>query len=76
MRRCFWIYLYQFGILNTLVYRFFNWYFFNVAAIFEICQFDSEDAIYQLANIDFRIQRKNTPNRYHKAFSSQNAGPI
>ena len=54
MRRCFWIDLYQLGILNTELYRFL-WIFFNLAAIFEICKLDSDDAIFQLANIGFWI---------------------
>ena len=47
--KMFWIELYQFGILNTLLYRFY-WVFFNLAAILEICNLDSEDAIFQIAN--------------------------
>ena len=34
----------------------FNELFFNLAAILEICKLDSEDAIFQLANIGLWIQ--------------------
>ena len=60
MRRCFWIDLYQFGILNTLLYKFL-WIFFNLAAILKICKLDSKDAIFQLANIGFWIQHTKIP---------------
>ena len=60
MRRCFWIDLYQFGILNKLLYRFL-WIFLQLAAILEICKLDSEDAIFQIANIGFWIQHTKIP---------------
>ena len=41
MKHVFWIDLYQFGILKMLHYRFI--FFFNLAAILEICKVDSED---------------------------------
>ena len=36
-------------------------FFFNLAAILEICKLDSEDAIFQLANIGFWIQHTKIP---------------
>ena len=60
MRKCFLIDLYQFGILNMLLYNFYG-FFFNLAAILEICKLDSEDAIFQLANIGFWIQHTKIP---------------
>ena len=36
-------------------------FFFNLAAILEICKLDSEDAIFQLANIGFLIQHIKIP---------------
>ena len=36
-------------------------FFFNLAAILEICKLDSKDAIFQLANIGFWIQRTKIP---------------
>ena len=36
-------------------------FFFNLAAILEICKLDSEDAIFQLANICFWIQHTKIP---------------
>ena len=52
--------LYQFGILNMLLFRFL-WIFFNLAAILEIYKLDGEDAIFQLANIGFWIQHTKIP---------------
>ena len=60
MRRCFWNELYQFGILNTLLYNFYG-FFFNLADILEICKLDSDDAIFQLANIGFWIKHTKIP---------------
>ena len=60
MRSCFYIDLYQFGILNMLLCGFLC-IFFNLAAILEICKLDSEDAIFQLANIGFWIQHTKIP---------------
>ena len=37
------------------------WIFFNLTAILEICKLDSEDAIFQLANIGFWIQHTKIP---------------
>ena len=39
----------------------FNGLFLNLAAILEICKLDSEDAIFQLANIGFWIQNTKIP---------------
>ena len=73
MRRCFWIDLYQFGILNTLLYRF-EWIFLQFGGhlgnmqirlwrrYFSACQHWFLDSAYQ-----------STPNRHLKTFSSQNA---
>ena len=36
-------------------------FFFNLAAILEICKLDSEDAIFQLANIGFWIEHTKIP---------------
>ena len=36
-------------------------FFFNLAAILKICKLDSEDAIFQLANIGFWIQHTKIP---------------
>ena len=36
-------------------------FFFNLAAILEICKLDSKDAIFQLANISFWIQHTKIP---------------
>ena len=36
-------------------------FFFNLAAILEICKLDSEDAIFQLANIGFWIRHAKIP---------------
>ena len=55
-----WIDLYQFGILNMLLNRFYG-YFFTLAAMLEMCKLDSEDAIFQIANIGFWIQHTKIP---------------
>ena len=44
-------------------------YFFNSAAIMEICKLDTEDAIFQLANIGFWIQIIQIPLMVIKPFS-------
>ena len=73
MRRCIWIDLYQFGILNILLYRFlwiflqFGGHLWNMQIRkwrrhFSACQHWFFDSAYQ-----------NTPNRHLKTFSSQNA---
>ena len=36
-------------------------FFFNLVAILEICKLDSEDTIFQLANIGFWIQHTKIP---------------
>ena len=36
-------------------------FFFNLAVILEICKLDSEDAIFQFANIGFWIQHTKIP---------------
>ena len=39
----------------------FSGFFFNLAAILEICKLDSEDAIFQLANMGFWIEHTKIP---------------
>ena len=56
-----------FGLMCTSLASFtcystdFYGFFFNLAAILEICKLDSEDAISQLANIGFWIQHTKIP---------------
>ena len=50
--KMFWIDVNQFDIISMLFFSFCMFYF-NFAAILEICKLGSEDAIFQLANNDF-----------------------
>ena len=58
--KMFWIDLYQFGILNTLLYRFLR-IFLPFGGHLENMKLDSKDAIFQLANIGFWIRHTKIP---------------
>ena len=60
MRRYFWIDCTSLASLTCYSTDFYG-FFFDLAAILEISKLDSEDAIFQLANIGFRIQHTKTP---------------
>ena len=63
MRRCFGLICTSLASLTVLtrISTDFKGVFFNLAAILEICKLDSEDAIFQLANICFWIQHTKIP---------------
>ena len=60
MRRCFGLICTSLASLTRYSTDFYG-FFFNLAAILEICKLDSEDAIFQLANIGFWIQHTKIP---------------